>query len=78
MLVQGGASHFDDSCAIIGVSPKAIYLEDGKQVEVPEEFFSSDLYADKLIEYFDAAEDEPFFSFLVITAPHWPLQAPES
>ncbi|MCG2579431.1 MAG: arylsulfatase [Marinobacter sp.] len=78
VLVQGGASHFDDGRAIIGVDPKAIYLEDGKQVEVPEDFFSSDFYADKVIEYIDAAEDKPFFTFLAFTAPHWPLQAPES
>lgn len=78
VLVQGGASHFDDGRAIIGVDPKAIYLEDGKQVEVPEGFYSSDFYTDKVIEYIDAAEDKPFFSFLAFTAPHWPLHAPES
>ncbi|MBL3556372.1 arylsulfatase [Marinobacter sp. JB05H06] len=78
VLVQGGASHFDDGRAIIGVDPKAIYLEDGKQVEVPKGFFSSDFYADKVIDYIDAAGDKPFFSFLAFTAPHWPLQAPES
>lgn len=77
VLVQGGASHFDDGRAIIGVDPKAIYLEDGKQVEVPEGFFSSDFYANKVIEYIDAAEDKPFFTYLAFTAPHWPLQAPE-
>lgn len=78
VLVQGGASHFDDGRAIIGVDPNAIYLEDGKQVEAPEGFFSSNFYADKVIEYIDAAEDKPFFSFLAFTAPHWPLHAPES
>ena len=78
VLVQGGASHFDDGRAIIGVDPKAIYLEDGKQVEAPEGFYSSNFYADKVIEYIDAAEDKPFFSFLAFTAPHWPLHAPES
>ncbi|MCS5583659.1 MAG: arylsulfatase [Pseudomonadales bacterium] len=78
VLVQGGASHFDDGRAIIGVDPKAIYLESGKQVEAPDGFYSSDFYADKTIEYIDAAGDKPFFTFLAFTAPHWPLQAPES
>lgn len=78
ILVQGGASHFDDGRAILPVDPKAIYREDGKQVEVPEGFFSSDFYADKLISYIDAAGDKPFFGFLAFTAPHWPLQAPDS
>jgi arylsulfatase len=78
VLVQGGASHFDDGRAIIGVDPKAIYLENGKQVEVPKGFFSSDFYADKAIEYVNAAGDKPFFHVLSFTAPHWPLQAPDS
>jgi arylsulfatase A-like enzyme len=78
VLVQGGASHFDDGRAIIGVDPKAIYLENGKQVEVPNGFFSSDFYADKAIEYVNAAGDKPFFHVLSFTAPHWPLQAPDS
>jgi arylsulfatase len=78
VLVQGGASHFDDGRAIIGVDPKAIYRENGKQVEVPKGFFSSDFYADKVIEYIESAGDKPFFTYLAFTAPHWPLQAPES
>ncbi|MGO2135490.1 MAG: arylsulfatase [Marinobacter sp.] len=78
VLVQGGASHFDDGRAIIGVDPKAIYLENGKQVEAPKGFFSSDFYADKAIEYVNAAGDKPFFHVLSFTAPHWPLQAPDS
>lgn len=78
VLVQGGASHFDDGRAIIGVDPKAIYLDNGKQVEAPKGFFSSDFYADKAIEYVDAAGDKPFFHVLSFTAPHWPLQAPDS
>lgn len=78
VLVQGGASHFDDGRAIIGADPKAIYLENGKQVEVPEGFYSSDFYADKAIEYIEAAGDKPFFTYLAFTAPHWPLQAPDA
>ncbi|WP_281288128.1 arylsulfatase [Marinobacter maritimus] len=78
IMVQGGASHFDDARAIIGVDPKAIYRENGKQVEVPKGFFSSDFYTDKVISYIEAAGDKPFFTFLSFTAPHWPLHAPDS
>ncbi|MEX2475803.1 arylsulfatase [Marinobacter sp.] len=78
VLVQGGASHFDDGRAIIGVDPKAIYLDNGKKVEVPKGFFSSDFYADKAIEYVESAGDKPFFHVLSFTAPHWPIQAPDS
>ncbi|WP_256582335.1 arylsulfatase [Pseudomonas sp. MYb185] len=79
ILVQGGASHFDDQMAIISVDPKAIYREDGKQVSVPDGFFSSQFYTDKLIEYIEAdrRSGKPFFGLLSYTAPHWPLHAPD-
>lgn len=79
ILVQGGASHFDDQMAIISVDPKAIYREDGKQVSVPDGFFSTQFYTDKLIEYLEADRQngKPFFGLLSYTAPHWPLHAPD-
>lgn len=79
ILVQGGASHFDDQMAIISVDPKAIYRENGKQVSVPDGFFSSQFYTDKLIEYIEAdrRSGKPFFGLLSYTAPHWPLHAPD-
>lgn len=78
VLLQGGASHYDDATAIIGADPVAIYRENGKQVQLPDGFYSTDFYTDKTIEYIDAAGDKPFFAFLSYTAPHWPFHAPES
>lgn len=79
ILVQGGASHFDDQHAIIAADPKAIYREDGKQVEVPKGFYSSEFYTDRLISYLEAdkGSDKPFMAMLSYTAPHWPLHAPD-
>ena len=79
ILVQGGASHFDDQHAIIAKDPKAIYREDGKQVEVPKGFYSSEFYTDRLIDYIEAdkASNKPFMALLSYTAPHWPLHAPD-
>lgn len=80
-LVQGGASHWGDQSGIVAVNPdkppKAIYREDGKLVDLPDDFYSSDFYASKLIEYLkrDADSGKPFFGYLAFTAPHWPLQA---
>jgi len=47
---------------------------------LPDGFYSSDAFADRLIDQFQAAnkeaDDKPFFALLTFTAPHWPLQAP--
>jgi arylsulfatase A-like enzyme len=60
----------------------AYHREDGKVVtSLPENFYSSDYYADKLIQYLDEhlndKPDQPFFAFLPFTAAHWPIQAPK-
>lgn len=55
------------------------HLENGEPAELPEGWFSSRLYTDKLIEYLQvhAREGQPWFGYLALTAPHWPLQVPE-
>ena len=77
-LMDGGASHYADATGVYLGS--ATYTEDGKEVEqLPEEFFSTTFYTDRLIEYIDAdrGSGRPFFAYLGYTAPHWPLQAPD-
>ncbi|MEO0463357.1 MAG: arylsulfatase [Pseudomonadota bacterium] len=78
-LLPGGASHFGDSLPISPVE-KAEYLENGEQVEeLPEDFYSSISYTDKLLGYLgDRDKDKPFFGYLAFTAPHDPLQVPEN
>jgi len=61
---------------------RALHAEDDHFVEkLPEDFYSSDSYADKLMTYLDnrSAEEmeQPFFAYLPFSAPHWPLQAPK-
>lgn len=58
----------------------ALHAEDGCYVDndqLPSEYYSSDYYADKLLDYLnDRPKDKPFFAHLSFSAPHWPLQAP--
>lgn len=48
-------------------------------MKLPENFYSTQFYTDKAIEYIDKvrADDKPFFGYVTYTAPHWPLQVPE-
>ena len=66
-----------------GPGAKGVYFEDGVDrtgTPVPDDFFSSNFYADKLIEYLESGResDAPFFAYLAFSAPHIPVQAPES
>lgn len=77
VLPGPGASHFADAQRLGDAPVPAQYLEDGLPVSLPADFFSSDFYTDRLIEYLDAARKDgrPFFAYAAYTAPHWPLHA---
>lgn len=60
----------------------AVHLEDNEYLKsLPDNWYSSDYYADKMIGYLkdreERNEERPFFGYLAFTAPHWPLQAPQ-
>jgi arylsulfatase len=56
------------------------YRENGEDVKLPADFYSSDYFSEKLIQYLGehakSDPDKPFFAYLAFTAPHFPLQAP--
>lgn len=76
VLLQPGAFHFD--MIPYGPNASATYQDDGVRLEsLPEGFYSTVAYTDRMIGYIDeaAATDQPFFGYLAYTAPHWPIQA---
>ena len=77
-LLPGAANHYRGEPLIKPASSVPLYVEDGNRSEnLPENFYSSDYYATKLIDYLsERTDDRPFFAYLAFTAPHWPLQAP--
>lgn len=91
-LLPGAANHYgfepqledgDQAPNILKQTP-VFYVEDDKEIapkDLGEGFYSTDAFADKSIGYLDERTDEereqPFFSYLAFSAPHWPLQAPE-
>lgn len=86
VLTTGYASHFGAATItpvpILDNSPPGPeYREDGEAVYgLPEDFYSSDYFAERLIGYLEENRDsgKPFFAYLAFTAPHWPLQAPRA
>lgn len=76
-MLQGGASHFDDEWMMCA-NYTPIYRENGVRTHVPQGFFSSEFYTDKIIEYIDNSKDnKPFFAYLSFTAVHDPLHLPD-
>lgn len=76
-LLQGGASHFGDE-GMMSANYTPIYREHGIRVHVPNDFYSSEFYTNRLIQYLDSrGEEQPFFGYLAFSAPHDPLHAPD-
>lgn len=56
----------------------APWFEDGAPAKLPDEFYSSELLVDRLIQYIDeGAPDDPYFGYLAFQAVHIPVQAPK-
>ncbi len=71
-LMGGSAIHFVDN-------RPGRYLENGREVVLPDDFYSTNYYTDKIIEYLQANEGDgvPFFAWFTPTTPHWPMQVPD-
>ncbi len=53
-------------------------VEGNRAIKIPANFYATDTFTDKAIEYLQEVNqegDEPFFLYLAYNAPHWPLNA---
>lgn len=79
-LPGGGASHFSDAIGTFRPIADAAYFEDDRRIEqLPDDFYTSTAYTDRLLGFISdrPRDDEPYFAYLALTAPHWPLQVPD-
>ncbi|HOX81753.1 MAG TPA: arylsulfatase [Chryseolinea sp.] len=78
ILGTGGGSHYSDMKALSPMQHMA-YTRNGKEVELPSDFYSTRNYTDSMIQFIDKhkADGKPFLGYLSYTAPHDPLHAPE-
>ncbi|MEP0201761.1 MAG: arylsulfatase [Halioglobus sp.] len=78
VLSQGGADHFGAGQNGGPALQPATYTEDGRLAQYPVGAYSSDFFAQRLVDYLSEKDESgrPFFAYLAFTAPHWPLQAP--
>lgn len=75
-LMAGSASHLEMRSA----ARPAVYREDGEILDaLPADFYSTNTYTDKMIAFIESelGDDRPFFGYLALTAPHWPMQVPD-
>lgn len=77
-LGTGGGSHWNDSRPL--APPQSMtYTRNGREVSLPEDFYSSKNYTDSVIAFIDRnrADRHPFFLYMSYTAVHDPLHVPK-
>ncbi|RPH42145.1 MAG: arylsulfatase [Burkholderiales bacterium] len=79
-IVQGdtGSDNWVPTQRYLPHSAAVQWFEDGRPAVMPERFYSSEWFVDRMIGYLesDAASDRPFFGLIGFQANHAPLQAP--
>ena len=75
-LAASGADNWQDK-SYMPYYQDAPWWEDGKEVSLPDDFYSSEFIVDKMIEYLGETDSsKPFFAYLPFQAIHIPVQAP--
>ncbi len=76
-MADTGADNWDKK-PYLPLYKKANWFADGKEMDLPEDFYSSEYYIDKAIEFIDSniQDGKPFFSYIPFQAVHIPVQAP--
>lgn len=77
-LLESGADNWEAKHYL--PAGTATWVEDGQPISLPDDFYSSFYYADKLVEYLSSEQDseKPFFAYLAFQAVHAPHHAPEA
>ena len=79
-MLPGAGGHFSQQ-GINSRLPIVPYVQNGEPFQLPREFYSTEFYTSRAIEYLDKSKlqgGKPFFGYVAYTAPHWPLQVASS
>ena len=77
-LMESGADNWEKK-TYLPMYEFVHFYEGFKETDLPDDFFSSDYYIDRLKEYIgkDHGDGKPFFAYVSLQAQHYPLQAPQ-
>jgi len=75
-----GAGSYWDMTNLSAATPQSVFTEDGRYLtRLPEDYYATKTYTDKLIGYIDAnrGDGKPFFAYVSHQAPHDPFHLPQ-
>ena len=77
-MADTGADNWDQR-TYLPIYDRANWYADGAEHTLPDDFYSSEYFIDKTIEFIgsNAQGDQPFFAYVPFQAVHMPVQAPK-
>lgn len=79
-IVQGdsGSDNWETAKRYLDLADKVSWFEDGKEAVMPADYYSSQYFVDRTIDYLKsgAKDSKPFFAYVAFQANHIPVQAP--
>lgn len=71
---SGGGVYFKET---LEIRKEVFFVRGAERVEPPDDFYVTDAFTDRAMEFLDEAvtQRRPFFLYFAHIAPHWPLQA---
>lgn len=79
---DSGSDHWDTRQRYLALTDRVHWFEDGREVELARDYYSSQFFVDRAIDYLTPpraagpTDRRPFFLYLAFQANHIPLQAP--
>ena len=79
ILDASGADNWEQKPYLATQDSKPPWFQDGQLIDLPDDFYSSKTYVDKMISFMEeeVEKEGPFFAFLAFQAIHIPVQAPK-
>ncbi len=76
-MADTGADNWEQR-TYLPIYQQANWYADGQTHTLPDDFYSSEYFIDKTIEFIDSnqEDDQPFFAYIPFQAVHMPVQAP--
>ena len=76
-LMETGADNWEHK-PYLPHNKQVHYFDGADEIDLPDDFYSSDFYTDTLMTYLKEHDhNKPFFRYLAFTAVHYPHQAPK-
>ena len=77
-LMESGADNWEKK-TYLPLYDFVHFYEGFEEIDLPDDFFSTDYYVDRIKEYIDKDRNDgkPFFAYVSLQAQHYPLQAPK-